>query len=253
MDGPADNPWKVTMMRRIALPLAAAALAATAPLALSAPGAAGITKAPAVAGDTSIGYQSHGKATKKKIRTAAALRKAKADRRKRARRAKPVNLVLKGCVVEDVLGDAVELEQLDGNKPMRRLLDDADTFTALLGPETRVVLSEAAQADRGADTALGSTSDIWAGDRIVVRWRLARGAAVDALPAMRVINQGQHEDCLPEDWEDELPEDGDGELPEEEIIEEPPTDDPLAGPAEEVDDDDEHEEEDEDDHRRGRR
>jgi hypothetical protein len=237
------------MMRRIALPLAAAALAAAGPPALSAPDAA-ITKAPAVAGDTSTGYESHAKATRKKAGTAAALRKARAERRKRGRRARPVNLMLKGCVVEDAGATAVDLEQLDGNRPMRRLLGDAATFTALLGPDTRVVLSEAAQADHGAGTALGSTADIWAGDRVVVRWRLARGARVDAVPALRVVNKGPHEDCLPEDWEDEHPEYGD-DVPEEDLIEEPPADAPSAGPSQEVEDDDERD--DEDRPRRGRR
>lgn len=220
-------------MRRIALPLAAAALAATAPLALGSNGPAGLTKPPAVTAGASTGYQSHAKATTRKARAAAASRRAKAERRKRARRAKPVNLVLTGCVVDDATASSVEIDTLAGNAHMRRLLAGAEAFTAPLGASTRVVLSEAARADRGVDSSLGSNDDIWAGDRIVVRWRLPRGSSLTTQPALRVVNQGPHDDCLPDEFEDEFPDDGDwgDDFPEEEPVEEEP-DDSFVEPAE---------------------
>jgi hypothetical protein len=267
------------MMRRIALPLAAAALAATAPLALSAPGTEELTKAPVSVGGTSAGYTSHGGATTKRTRTSAALRTAKAERRKRARIArrakfgKPVNLVLKGCVVDDVVagGGGVDLDTIKGNTPMRRLLGGTDTFHAPLSDTTRVVLSEAAQMEHGEDGSLGTIEDLWAGDRVVVRWRVARGTAADELPAaIRVVNQGPHEDCAP-DLGEEIPEDVADDVPAEEpLTEEPAAAEPLTQPADRAadhgdddcgdrahEDDDDLDDLDEDDddhhHRRGRR
>jgi hypothetical protein len=209
-------------MRRIALPLAAAALAATAPLALSAGAPAGLAKAPAVTAETSTGYQSHAKATTKRKRAVAAQqRRARAERRKRVRGGKPVNLVLTGCVVHDGEPASVELDTLGGNMPMRGLLAGLDALAAPIGPGTRVVLSAAAKADRGVDSSVGSPGDIWAGDRVVVRWRVARGTQLTALPgAIRVISQGPHDDCLPDEFEDDYPHDRGDEHPEEDPAEE---------------------------------
>lgn len=186
-------------MRRIALPLTLAALLAAAPAALG------------VGGDDRDGP------SPKTPRTA--------------------NLVLEGCVIDDADRRGVDLDVLEGNRTMEWLLGDEEEFSAALGRRTRVWLSPAAREDHGSRRARGSFRDLWAGDRVVVRWNVRRGTALDDLPAARrVVNLGPSDECLPEDEWDDWPwdeEGGDDPFPDIPLEGEPPATDPVpeADPA----------------------
>jgi hypothetical protein len=125
------------------------------------------------------------------------------------------NHLLHACVIADAGADSVELRVLSGNRHMRRALAGSTAVTAKLDADTVVKL--AGRARHGSDEKggsrpkIGGYADLTAGDRVIVRFRAARGLSADQLPAAkRVIDLGTSKRCAPatppvDDPEDDTP------------------------------------------------
>lgn len=128
----------------------------------------------------------------------------KHERPEKAKGPKGTHHLLHACVVADATAPGVDLSVLGGNRHMRRVLDGADTFTAKLDADTFVRLVGRARHQHEGGTPerlpkIGTYADLEAGDRVIVRFRAARGLEPDDLPAaFKVIDRGPSADCASE-------------------------------------------------------
>ncbi len=147
------------------------------------------------------------------------------------------HLVVRACVTADATAEGVELRVRGGNRHMRRALGGATTFTAALDADTRIRSAARARGGSGEGAARGPRAgthrDLTMGDRVIVRFRAARGTAAADLPAAtRVIDRGPGPRCAPpmpvagpapDPADEPAPEVGDGAA--DDPIDDPATDD----------------------------
>lgn len=135
------------------------------------------------------------------------------DTARHAQGPKGTNYLLHACVagapteVGDTsdTGDAVvTLAVLGGNRHMRDALakapgfdPKAPTFDATLDEDTFVrLVGKARHAGlTGRKAGIGTRDDLSAGDRVIVRFRAARGSDLHGVPAWRVIDRGPTGAC----------------------------------------------------------
>ncbi len=122
----------------------------------------------------------------------------------RAQGPKGTHHLLHACVTTDAVATGVALKVLGGNRHMRDVLDGATTFTAKLDAATVVrLVGKARFPHEGGDLKklpkVGTSDDLDAGDRVIVRFRAERGLAADALPAAyKLMDRGPSAACAPE-------------------------------------------------------
>lgn len=117
---------------------------------------------------------------------------------KSAKGPKGTNYLLHACVTGDATAQAVALKVLGGNRHMRDALAGAPELEAALAPSTfvRLVGKARAAGATGKASGIGTFDDLNVGDRVIVRFRAARGTAGTALPAAwRVIDRGPTSSC----------------------------------------------------------
>lgn len=110
----------------------------------------------------------------------------------RPREPKGTNHLLHACVTADATAGSVDLKVLRGNRHMRDVLDGAATFTATLSDDTHVRLVGKARfrTEDGRDRKgprIGTFADLDAGDRVMLKFRAARGGDAAAMPAAELV------------------------------------------------------------------
>ena len=124
-------------------------------------------------------------------------------RPRKARGPKGTHHLLHACVRTDATLESAELDLgvLGGNRHMRRVLDGETSFSAKIDDATVVrLVGKARIAPEGSATRrlpkIGTFADMDAGDRVIVRFRAARGLDADAMPAaFRIIDRGPSARC----------------------------------------------------------
>lgn len=104
------------------------------------------------------------------------------------------------CVTADAAakddGASVDLKVLSANHHARKVLAGATTFTATIGPDTKIrLVGKARIAPEGSTEKklpkAGTWENLDQGDVVTVRYRVARGTTLDTLgPAWKVTDRG---------------------------------------------------------------
>jgi hypothetical protein len=121
----------------------------------------------------------------------------------KAKGPKGTHHLLHACVRTDATLKSSELDLgvLGGNRHMRRVLGGETSFSAKIDDATVVrLVGKARIAPEGSATRrlpkIGTFADLDAGDRVIVRFRAARGLDADAMPAaFRIIDRGPSGRC----------------------------------------------------------